>query len=101
MKTTMPETDPNTSPASTLDFQRSAATDLSVESDDSPKAKSPRHDGALAPSDLDRALVEAAEEMSFDWPEFLPVERIKPGVAEMVLAVLLFAGLLLFGRFLF
>jgi hypothetical protein len=24
--------------------------------------------------DLDRALVEAAEEMSFDWPEFLAVE---------------------------
>jgi hypothetical protein len=46
---------------------------------------------------LDRALIEAAEEMSFDWPEFLPVERI----TEMALASLLFAGLVVLGRFLF
>jgi hypothetical protein len=52
---------------------------------------------SLALSDLDRALIEAAEEMSFDWPEFLPVERI----TEMALASLLFAGLVVLGRFLF
>jgi hypothetical protein len=50
---------------------------------------------------LDRALVEAAEEMSFNWPEFLPVERIGAGVAQMAVALLLFAGLLAFGHFLF
>ena len=33
-------------------------------------------------SDLDQAKVEAAEEMSFDWPEFLAVERFKPGITE-------------------
>jgi hypothetical protein len=33
--------------------------------------------------DLDRALVEAAEEMSFDWPEVPPVERIKRGISEL------------------
>ena len=33
-----------------------------------------------ASHDLDRALAEAAEEMDFEWPEFLPVEyRINRG----------------------
>jgi hypothetical protein len=32
--------------------------------------------------DLDRALVEAAEEMCFDWPGVPPVERIKRGISE-------------------
>jgi hypothetical protein len=47
-------------------------------------------------SDLDRALVEAAEEMKFDWPEFLPVERIKAGISEIALGCILFAALLTF-----
>jgi hypothetical protein len=79
----------NPSKATILDLQRSAATDLSVATDDSPNAKSPSGDDSPALSDLDRALIEAAEEMRFDWPEFLPVERI----TEMALASLLFAGL--------
>ena len=45
-----------------------------------------------APHDLDRALAEAAEEMDFDWPEFLPVERIKAGI-KIALGFLLLAGL--------
>jgi hypothetical protein len=45
------------------------------------------------PYDLDRVLVEAAEEIEFDWPEFLPVERIKAGITEIALGFLLFAGL--------
>jgi hypothetical protein len=35
---------------------------------------------SMLPS-LDRALIEAAEEMNFDWPELLPVKRIKAGIA--------------------
>ena len=46
-----------------------------------------------APYDLDGALVEATEEIEFDWPELLPVERIKAGIAEIALGFLLFAGL--------
>jgi hypothetical protein len=46
-----------------------------------------------APYDLDRALVEAAEEMEFDLPEYLPVERIKAGITEIAVGFLLFAGL--------
>jgi hypothetical protein len=46
--------------------------------------------------DLDWALVEAAEEMKFDWPEFLPVERIKAGISEIALGCILFAALLTF-----
>ena len=70
-----------------------------MESDDSPKTKSPSGNGAPELSDLDRALVKAAEEMSFDWPDFLPVERIRPGIAQMALGLLLFAGLVAFFLF--
>ena len=44
---------------------------------------------------LDRALVEAAEEIEFEWPEFLPMERIKAGIAEIAL-VILAIGILVF-----
>jgi len=40
-------------------------------------------------SDLDRALLEAAKELDFDWPEFLPVER---GITEIALGCALIAG---------
>jgi hypothetical protein len=77
-----------------VDFRRSAATEESVASVDSPEAKSPGGEGAPEVSDLDRALL---EEMSFNWPEFLPAERIETGIAQMALGLLLFAGLLAFG----
>lgn len=101
MKSIIQETDRNVPPANIVDLRRYAATDDSAERYDSPKAKSPSGYGAPEPSDLDRALVEAAEEMSFNWPEFLPVERIGAGIAQMALGLLLFAGLLAFGHFLF
>jgi len=43
--------------------------------------------------DLDRAFLEAAEEMRFDWPEFPPAERIKAGIMEIAFGLLLFAAL--------
>ena len=46
--------------------------------------------------DLDSALFEVAEEMEFDWPEFLPAERIKTGLSEIALGLILFAALLAF-----
>jgi hypothetical protein len=55
---------------------------------------------SAGPHDLERALAEAAEEMDFDCPEFLPVERIKDGITEIVLGFLLVAGLLAFFSFL-
>ena len=51
------------------------------------------------PHDLERALAEAGEEMDFDWPEFLPGERIKAGITEIVLGLLLVAGLVAFCSF--
>jgi hypothetical protein len=36
-----------------------------------------------APYDLDRALVEAAKVIEFDWPKFLPAEGIKAGITEI------------------
>jgi hypothetical protein len=101
MRTLIPGSHRNPSPASILGFQRSGATDLSVASDDSSKAESPSGDRSTVLSEPDRALVEAAEEMSFNWAELPPVERIKPAIIEMVLGLLLFAGLVAFGRFLF
>jgi hypothetical protein len=41
-------------------------------------------------------LVEAAEEMKFDWPEFLPMERIKAGIRDIALGLLLCAALVAF-----
>jgi hypothetical protein len=52
----------------------------------------------LTPYDLDRALAEAAQEMKFDWPEFLPIERIKAGMVEIAFGLLLFAALVAFCR---
>jgi hypothetical protein len=45
---------------------------------------------------LDRELVEVSEQMKFDWPEFLPVERIKGGITEIALGLIVFAALVVF-----
>jgi hypothetical protein len=45
---------------------------------------------------LDGELVEASEEMRFDWPEFLPVERFKGGIMEIALGLIAFAALVVF-----
>ena len=47
--------------------------------------------------DPHRLLLEAAEEMSFDLPEFQSVERIKTGITEIALAFLILAGLAAIG----
>jgi hypothetical protein len=41
-------------------------------------------------------LVEVSQEMKFDWPEFLPVERIKAGITEIALGMLVFTALVVF-----
>ena len=46
--------------------------------------------------DLDLALFHIAEGMKFDWPESLPVERIKTGISEMALGCILLVALLAF-----
>lgn len=51
----------------------------------------------LGLSDLDKALVDAAEEMTFDWPELVPVGRIASGIREIALGALLAAGLVVLG----
>jgi hypothetical protein len=63
-------------------------------------ATAPRQGGdSPSPNDLDSALLEAAKEMKFDWPEFLPVERIKAGIMEIALGLFLFAALCAFCSF--
>jgi hypothetical protein len=53
---------------------------------------SPTVEDLSAPFDLDRAFVEAAKEINVDWPEFLPVHRLKAGMAKTALRLLLLAG---------
>ncbi|HTD14445.1 MAG TPA: hypothetical protein VK673_04665 [Chthoniobacterales bacterium] len=60
----------------------------------------PRIKDSAASSDLDRALVEAAEELDFDWPEFLPTERVVKGITEIALGFALVAGIAVFWCFL-
>ena len=47
---------------------------------------------------LDRESVEVSEEMKFDWPELRPVERIKAGITEIALGLMMFAALVVFCR---
>lgn len=101
MQTLITKINKNPSRVTIPDLQRSEATYLSVATGDSSDANSPDEDEFPALSDFDRALIEAAEEMSFNWPEFLPVAGIKAGMTQMAVASLLFAGLVVVGRFLF
>ena len=57
--------------------------------------------GTLKPITIHEVLVEDGEEMNFDWPRSPQIERIKTGLTEIALAVLLFVGLVAFclGRF--
>ena len=60
-----------------------------LDRDDLPDVATPR------PSvPLDVALFQVAEGMKFDWPESLPVERIKTGISEIALPFILFGALL-------
>jgi hypothetical protein len=60
-------------------------------------AESPGEMDAVVLPDLDRALLEAAEEMNFHWPEFLPAERIKKALREIALGFTMLAGLVTLG----
>lgn len=77
------------------------ALSSAAEADDLPEAKSLRSPGSPALSDLDRVLVEAAEEMRFDWPEFLPVERIERGLIQIAMWLLLIVSVAALGVLLF
>jgi len=46
--------------------------------------------------DLDLSLFQVAEGMKFDWPESLPVERIRTGISAIALAFIFFVALLAF-----
>ena len=41
-------------------------------------------------------LVGAAQEMKCDWPEYLPMERIKAGIMEILLGLIAFAAVVAF-----
>ena len=41
--------------------------------------------------------VPASEKIKLDWPDSLPIERMKAGLTEIALAFVFFAGLVTFG----
>ena len=45
---------------------------------------------------FDREIVEIVKEIKIDWPEFPPVERIKAGITEIAVGLILFAALVAF-----
>ena len=51
---------------------------------------------SLTPIAIHDVLAEASEKVNFDWPHSLPIERIKAGLTEIAVAILLFAGLVAF-----
>ena len=63
---------------------------------DQAEMKPSRGDNSLTPLDTHDILIEVSEEMNFDWPHSLPIERIKAGLTETALAILLFVGLVAF-----
>ena len=77
------------------------ASSSAAATDDLSKAKSLRSPDSPALSDLDGALVEAAEEMDFAWREFLPVERIEPVLIGIAMWLLLFVSVAALGVLLF
>jgi hypothetical protein len=56
---------------------------------DSEKENSFSGADSLAPCDSDTTFVELVEKIEIDWPEFLPVERIGPGLVRMAFGLLL------------
>lgn len=46
------------------------------------------------PVDLDDAFEAMTEEINFDWPEFSPVDRIKTGLTQVTLGLILFLVLI-------
>lgn len=76
---------------------RSGQALVGVEAAHQAEIKPPVGANSLTPLDIRDVLVAESEKMSFDWPDSLPIERIKAGLAEIALAFLLFAGLVTFG----
>lgn len=83
-------------PATRNEEESSGPSELAA-TRDLPKVKEPKGIDSPTFSDLDRVLVEAAKEMSFDWPESLPVEQIIPALTGFALGSLLLAGLVALG----
>jgi hypothetical protein len=79
-----------------LNSLRSCQALVSVGATDQAEMKPSGGGNSLTPLDIHDVLVDASEEVNFDWPDSLPIERIKGGLAEIALALLLFAGLVAF-----
>jgi hypothetical protein len=63
---------------------------------DQVEVKPPEGGNSLTRLNIRDVLVETSEEVNFDWPDSLAIERIKAGLIEIALALLLFAGLVTF-----
>jgi hypothetical protein len=79
-----------------LNSLRSCQAQVSVGATDQAEMKPSGGGNSLTPLDIHDVLVDASEEVNFDWPDSLAIERIKAGLIEIALAFLLFAGLVTF-----
>ena len=78
------------------DSLRPDQTPVDASAIDQAKMKPSRGDNSLTPLDTHDILIAVSEEVNFDWPHSLAIERIKAGLTETALAVLLFVGLVAF-----
>ena len=79
-----------------LNSRRPGQALVGVGAIDQAEMKPSRGDNSLTPLDTHDILIEVSEEVNFDWPHSLAIERIKAGLTEIALAVLLFVGLVAF-----
>jgi hypothetical protein len=76
---------------------RSGRAQVGVGGIDQAEMKLPVKGNFSTPRHIRDVLGGASEKMNFEWPDSLPIERIKAGLIEIVLAFLLLAGLVTFG----
>ena len=79
-----------------LNSRRPGQSLVGVGAIDQAKGKPSGTGNSLTPVAVHDALAEASEKLNFDWPHSLPIERIKAGLTEIAVAILLFAGLVAF-----
>jgi hypothetical protein len=80
-----------------LNSIRSGRARVGVGAIDEAKMKPPVGCNSLSPLDIRDVSVDAPGKKNFDWPDSLPIERIRAGLTEIALAFVFLAGLVTFG----
>jgi hypothetical protein len=83
--------------AAEQELTRSGRARVGVGAIDEAKMKPPVGCNSLSPLDIRDGSVDAPGKKNFDWPDSLPIERIRAGLTEIALAFVFLAGLVTFG----